>query len=115
MGMGVAEAAQYATGNTGRGNLLSSLASPGFDLNMVLFNMQKFGASHDLQETSVAASKQQQRILLLMGQQPQQSVPVMKKPPPPTTGPPPQLRQWWVCHVCQSKVFVLAKEAQAHE
>ena len=65
--MGVAEAAWYATGNTGRGNLLSSLVSPGFDSNMALFNIQKFGAPHDLQEASVAASKQQQRISLLMG------------------------------------------------
>eukprot|EP00957_Ditylum_brightwellii_P122496 9341477-Ditylum_brightwellii.AAC.1 len=110
--MGVAEAAQYDTENTRQGNLLSSLASPGFDLNMALFNMQKSGAPHDLQEASVAALKQQQRILLLMGQQPQQSVPVAKKPPPPAARLPPQLRQWWVCCVCQSKAFALAEEAQ---
>jgi len=118
----MAEAARYATGNAGRGNLLSSLASPGFDLNMALFNMQKFGAPHDPQEASVAASQQQRRISLLdpsgqlqMGQQPQQSVPVAKKPPPPPAGPPPQPRQWWVCRVCQSKAFASAEEAQEHE
>mmetsp|Transcript_27538 Transcript_27538/g.41215 ORF Transcript_27538/g.41215 Transcript_27538/m.41215 type:complete len:102 (-) Transcript_27538:748-1053(-) len=65
--MGVAEAARYATGNTRQGNLFSSLVFPGFDSNMALFNIQKFGAPHDLQEASVAASKQQRRISLLMG------------------------------------------------